>query len=147
MLKGIPTQISSDLLKALADMGHGDLIVIADDFYPPYTKSPNAISIQAKGNSTPEMLNAILQLLPIDVDYCASPIEYMVPDSNSNVKISSSPVWDDIIAVSQENGYCASQIKALERTEFYQKAQRAFATVCTSERQPYGCVILQKGVL
>ena len=130
MLKGIPAQISSDLLKALADMGHGDLIVIADDFYPPYTKSPNAISIQAKGNSTPEMLNAILQLLPIDVDYCASPIEYMVPDSNS-----------------QENGYCASQIKALERTEFYQKAQRAFATVCTSERQPYGCVILQKGVL
>ena len=29
MLKGIPTRIGSDLLKALADMGHGDLIVIA----------------------------------------------------------------------------------------------------------------------
>ena len=37
MLKGIPTRISSDLLKALADMGHGDLLIIADDFYPPIT--------------------------------------------------------------------------------------------------------------
>lgn len=30
MLKGIPTQIGSDLLKALADMGHGDLLIIAE---------------------------------------------------------------------------------------------------------------------
>ena len=39
MLRGIPDIIGSDLLKALADTGHGDLIVIADHFYPPYSKS------------------------------------------------------------------------------------------------------------
>lgn len=32
MLRGIPANISPELLKALADMGHGDLIVIADNF-------------------------------------------------------------------------------------------------------------------
>ena len=32
MLKGIPEIIGSDLLKALADMGHGDILVIADHF-------------------------------------------------------------------------------------------------------------------
>ena len=32
MLKGIPSNVSSALLKALADMGHGDTIVIADHF-------------------------------------------------------------------------------------------------------------------
>ena len=37
MLKGIPEIIGSDLLKAMADMGHGDLLVIADDFYPPFS--------------------------------------------------------------------------------------------------------------
>ena len=37
MLKGIPEIIGSDLLKALADMGHGDILVIADHFYPPYS--------------------------------------------------------------------------------------------------------------
>ena len=46
MLRGVPDIIGSDLLKALADTGHGDLIVIADHFYPPVTKSPNAISIR-----------------------------------------------------------------------------------------------------
>lgn len=29
MLKGIPEIIGSDLLKALADMGHGDILVVA----------------------------------------------------------------------------------------------------------------------
>ena len=85
MLKGIPTRIGSDLLKALADMGHGDLIVIADDFYPPITKSPNGVSIQAKGNTAPEMIEAILQLMPLDVDYCEHPVEYMVPDKDAGI--------------------------------------------------------------
>ena len=65
MLRGVPDIIGSDLLKALADTGHGDLIVIADHFYPPVTKSPNAISIQAKGNTAAEMVDAVLQLVPL----------------------------------------------------------------------------------
>ena len=105
MLKGIPERIGSDLLKAMADMGHGDLMVIADDFYPPYSKSPNAISIQAKGNGVAEMLEAILQLLPIDKDYAVHPVEYMVPDSDSGVVMDSNKVWDDIKAVAKKYGY------------------------------------------
>ena len=85
MLRGIPDIIGSDLLKALADTGHGDLIVIADHFYPPITKSPNAISIQAKGNGAAEMVDAILKLVPLDVDYCEHPIQYMIPDADSGV--------------------------------------------------------------
>ena len=85
MLRGVPDIIGSDLLKALADTGHGDLIVIADHFYPPVTKSPNAISIQAKGNTAAEMVDAVLQLVPLDVEYEAHPIEYMVPDADSGL--------------------------------------------------------------
>ena len=40
MLRGIPTEISPDLLHALACTGHGDLIVIADDFYTPLQQVP-----------------------------------------------------------------------------------------------------------
>lgn len=146
MLKGIPERIGSDLLKAMADMGHGDLMVIADDFYPPYSKSPNAISIQAKGNGVAEMLEAILQLLPIDTDYAVHPVEYMVPDSDSGVVMDSNKVWDDIKAVAGKYGY-KDAVGTIERTKFYEKAGRAFVTVCTSERQPYGCIMLQKGVM
>lgn len=147
MLKGIPTQIGSDLLKALADMGHGDLLIIADDFYPPKSKTPNGISIQAKGNSAAEMIDAILQLFPLDVDYCEHPVEYMVPDKDAGITMDRPKVWDDAIAAVKKNGYDEKNVGEIERSKFYEKAAKAYVTVCTSERQPYGCFILQKGVM
>ena len=99
MLRGIPTEISPDLLHALACTGHGDLIVIADDFYPPYSKSPNATTVFCKGNTAAEMVDAILKLVPLDVEYEAHPVEYMVPDADSGVVHGRRPrSWDDAIA-------------------------------------------------
>ena len=94
MLRGIPDIIGSDLLKALADTGHGDLITIVDHFYPPITKAPNAVSIQAKGCGAVQMLDAILKLVPLDVDFEKYPIQYMIPDADSGMTVESSPVWD-----------------------------------------------------
>ena len=134
MLKGIPTEIGSDLLKALADMGHGDLIIIADDFYPPKSKTPNGVSIQAKGNSAAEMIDAILKLMPLDTDYCEHPVEYMIPDKDANVEMDRPKVWDDAIEAVKRNGYDAKIVGEIERSKFYEKAGKAFVTVCTSER-------------
>ena len=147
MLRGIPDIIGSDLLKALADTGHGDLIAIVDHFYPPITKAPNAVSIQAKGTGAAQMVDAILKLVPLDTDYCEHPIEYMVPDADSGITLDRSAVWEDTIAAVVKNGYDAKCVGEIERTRFYEKAARAYVTVCTSERLPYGCIILQKGVL
>ena len=146
MLKGIPDIIGSDLLKALADTGHGDLIVIADHYYPPGTKSPNAVSIQAKGTDVAQMLDAILKLVPLDTDYEKYPVQYIVPDADSGVVMESNPVWDAIKDAVKANGYDVSCVGTIERTKFYEKAGRAYITVCTSEKRPYGCVIIQKGV-
>lgn len=146
MLIGIPDIIGSDLLKALADTGHGDLIVIADHFYPPYSKSPNAVSIQAKGTGAAEMLDAILKLVPLDVEYEKQPLWYIVPDADSGIVVETNPVWDDVREVVRSHGYDPACIGTLERMKFYEKAGRASVTICTSETQPYGCIILQKGV-
>ena len=147
MLRGIPDVIGSDLLKALADTGHGDLIVIADHFYPPVTKSPHGVSIQAKGCGAAQMVDAILKLVPLDTDYEKQPIRYMVPDADSGIVVESSPVWDGVREAVIRNGYDASCVGTLERTKFYEKAAGAYITVSTSETKPYGCIILQKGVL
>ena len=147
MLKGIPDIIGSDLLKALADTGHGDLIVIADHFYPPNSKSPHAVSIQAKGTNAPEMLDAILTLVPLDVEYEKQPIWYIVPDADSGIVMENSPVWDRVREIVKAQGYDPACIGTLERKQFYEKAKDASITVCTSETQPYGCIILQKGVM
>ncbi|MGN0972655.1 MAG: RbsD/FucU family protein [Aristaeellaceae bacterium] len=146
MLIGIPDIIGSDLLKALADTGHGDLIVIADHFYPPYSKSPHAVSIQAKGTNAPQMLDAILQLVPLDVEYEKQPIWYIVPDQDSGIVLDNTPVWDRIRETVGKHGYDTACIGTLERMKFYEKAKNASVTICTSETQPYGCIILQKGV-
>lgn len=146
MLRGIPDIIGSDLLKVLADTGHGDLIVIADHYYPAITKTPNGVVIQAKGNTTAEMVDAILQLFPLDVDYCEHPIEHMIPDADSGDVVKENKVWDDTIAAVVKHGYKPECVGGIERTKFYEKARNAYLTVCTSEQLPYGCVILQKGV-
>ena len=146
MLIGIPDIIGSDLLKALADTGHGDLIVIADHFYPPYSKSPHAVSIQAKGTGSAEMLDAVLQLVPLDVEYEKQPIWYIVPDQESGVVVESNPVWDDVKQAVAKHGDDPACIGTLERMKFYEKAGMASVTICTSETQPYGCIMLQKGV-
>lgn len=146
-LKGIPTNISSDLLKALADMGHGDIVVIADHFYPPYSKTPNGVMVDAKGCGAAEIIDSILKLMPLDIEYEAHPVEYMVPDADSGMHIEKQKVWDDAIAAVEKNGYQKEIVGTIERTKFYEKAGKAFLTVCTSETQPYGCFMMQKGVM
>ena len=71
----------------------------------------------------------------------------MVPDADSGVTMEGSKAWDDVIAAVEANGYKKECVGTIERSKFYEKAGRAAVTVCTSERLPYGCFILQKGVL
>ena len=147
MLRGIPDIIGSDLLKALADTGHGDLIVIADHFYPHVTKCPNGVSIQAKGVGSVEMLDAILQLVPLDVEYEKQPIQYIVPDADSGVVVETNPVWDAVRETVKKHGCDTACIGTIERSKSYDKAMKVYITISTSERQLCGCIIQQKGVM
>lgn len=148
MLRGIPKVISPDLLKALADMGHGDLIVIADDFYPAVSMGRNGITINADGIPAADMLDAVLQLMPLDVAYAEHPVQIMEMSEDLKETMERPVVWDEFIAVVEkhipEGKECVGFI---ERMDFYEKAKTAFVTVSTGERQPYGCLILQKGVM
>ena len=76
MLKGIPNIISPDLLQALSRMGHGDELVIADGNFPCHSVGKNAIVIRADGHGVPEILDAVLQLVPLDT-YTEKPVALM----------------------------------------------------------------------
>ena len=58
--------------------------------------------------------------------------------------ISSAKQLYDMKPLGAEHPFIRGQI---ERTKFYEKAAKAYVTICTSERLPYGCIILQKGVM
>ena len=92
MLKGIPPIISPELLKALAQMGHGDELVIADGNFPCHSVGKNSIVIRADGHGVPEILDAVLQLIPLDT-YTEKPVALMevVPGDNCPTP----PIWDE----------------------------------------------------
>ena len=148
MLKGIPRCIGPDLLKALADMGHGDLVVIADDFYPAVSMARNGITINADGIGAAEMLDAILTLMPLDTEYEKHPVQIMDVMEEKRAEIGRPKVWDDFIAaVKRHVPEGESCVGFIDRFSFYDKAKTSFVTISTGERQLYGCVLLQKGVM
>ena len=64
MLKNISPLISPELLKALCELGHGDVFTIADGNFPCYGICDNVI--RADGHGSAEILKEIIKLIPLD---------------------------------------------------------------------------------
>ena len=144
MLKGIPKIISPELLKVLCEMGHSDTIVIADGNFPAESMGKNAKVIRCDGHGGVELLDAILQLFPLDT-YVEKPVSLMevVPGDKMET-----PIWDEyksIIAKYDDRG--ADTVANIERFAFYEKAKESYAIIATGESALYANVILQKGVI
>ena len=144
MLKGIPAVLSPELLKVLAEMGHGDEIVLADGNFPAESMGQNAVVIRADGHTVPEILDAILRLFPLDA-YAEKPVTLMEVVPGDDVE---TPIWDtykDIIKKYDSRGdACVGNI---ERFAFYEEAKKAYAIIATSEKALYANIMLQKGVV
>lgn len=144
MLKGIPPIISPELLKALAEMGHGDSLVIADGNFPAESVGKNAIVIRADGHGVPEILDAVLTLIPLD-SYVEKPVALMevVPGDTCGTP----GIWKTYkdILNKHEPDHC--KIEMTERFAFYEKAKAAYLIIATGETAIYANVMLQKGVV
>ena len=144
MLKGIPKILSPELLKVLAEMGHSDRIVIGDGNFPAESMGKNAIVIRMDGHGVPEILDAILQLFPLDA-YVDHPVNLMEVMPGDPVE---TPIWDtyrEIVGKHDERG--ANAIGTIERFAFYEEAKKAYAVIATGESALYANIILQKGVV
>jgi L-fucose mutarotase len=139
MLKGIAPCISPELLKVLAEMGHGDEIVLADAHFPGHSVNPRVL--RADGVGVVSLLDGILPLF--ELDSYAAPLIMMAA------------VEGDKLDPAVEASYMASvhfhvsKAKAPERIDrfaFYERARKAFAVVMTGETAKYGNLILKKGV-
>lgn len=143
MLKKIPKLISPELIKTLMAMGHGDEIVIADGNFP--SESFGQRVIRLDGLNVPEILEAILEFLPLD-NYVDYPVALMEVVPGDNVK---TPIWDEyrkIIESSDEKDNLKNGFENVERFAFYDRAEKAYAVIATSEASLYANIILKKGV-
>ena len=142
MLKGIPKILSPELLKVLCEMGHSDRIVIADGNFPSESMGKDAIVIRCDGHGVPEILDAILQVFPLDT-YVN--LMQLMPDDVGKVE---TPIWDtykEIVKKHDDRGEAA--IGNIERFAFYDEAKTAYAIIATGESAIYANVMLQKGVV
>ncbi len=141
MLKGVDPLLGPDLLHALASMGHGDALVIADANFPAASLARRLIDLA--GVSATEAARAILTVLPLDSFVTEPALVMEVVGRPAEVP----PVVAEFerLVVAAEPRLTA--LGRLERHAFYARAERAFAIVRTGERRLYGNLILVKGVV
>lgn len=139
MLKGIPNIISPELLKILDEMGHGDEIVIGDGNFPAASNAQRLI--RCDGHNVPELLDAILQLMPLDT-YVDSPVMLMQTTNGDPTP----EIWAEYQnIVNKNNG--ETKMSEIERFAFYERTRKAYAVIATSEMALYANIILKKGVV
>lgn len=139
MLKNVPPILSPELLKTLAEMGHGDELVIADGNFPASALARRLV--RADGHNVPAVLDAILEFCPLDT-YVEQPVALMDNGDPQNPP----PVWERLrYIVERHEG--EQPFELVNRFDFYDRAKRAFAVVATSETALYANVIIKKGVL
>ncbi len=144
MLKGIPAILSPELLKVLCEMGHSDRLVISDENFPAESMGKNAKVIRMDGHGVPEILDAILQLFPLDT-YVENPVNLMEVVPGDDVE---TPIWDTYKEiVSKYDARGEEAIGNIERFAFYEEAKTAYAIIATGEKALYANIMLQKGVV
>ncbi len=144
MLKNVPYILSPALLKVLCEMGHGDTIVLADANFPSQSYASHTQVIRCDGLGIPELLDAILQMIPLD-RYVPQPATLMQVVPGDPVE---TPVWKEYEALLlQHETLEEKDIRHMERFSFYDECKKAYAVVATGEKALYANIILQKGVI
>ena len=143
MLKGVPAILPPQRRKVLCEMGHGDEIVIADGNFPAESMGKDAVVIRADGHGVPEILDAVLKMIPLD-QYVERPAALMeVVPGDDCVPV----IWEQYRALLEDNGEDPARIEMMERFAFYERAKKAYAIIATGESAIYANILLKKGVV
>ena len=141
MLKNIPSIIPPDLLKILMEMGHGNEIVIGDGNFPAAAYAQRLV--RCDGHGGPEVLDAILKLMPLDT-YVDAPLTLM------QVVEKDAPepeIWSEYRQIAKKYEPDNCKFEQMERYAFYERAKEAYAVIATGESAIYANIILKKGVV
>ncbi|MBM3545975.1 MAG: ribose ABC transporter [Alphaproteobacteria bacterium] len=141
MLKSLDPLLSPDLLHALASMGHGDEIVVADAHFPGTTMARRLIRMD--GVDATRVIRAIASVMPLDT-FVEAPAAGM--QVVGDPKAIPEAVADFGRALDQTEGRKV-MIEMIERHAFYERSRNAFAVVQTGELRTYANLILKKGVV
>lgn len=145
MLKGIDPLLTPELLKVLAEMGHGDEIVVADANFTAASLGRGKPVIALPGAGLWRCCQALLSLLPLDAAV-AQPVAYMQVCDTPPGHLSG--LQRTVVEGLAHAGWAsAAQCQAMARFDFYDRVRGAYAIVHSGELQPYGNFLFKKGVI
>jgi len=124
------------------EMGHGDEIVIGDGNFPAVTYARRLV--RCDGHGVPPLLEAILDLFPLD-EFVEKPVAMMavVPGTSTPTPV----IWQTYEQILQKHEHTPDKIEYMDRFAFYERAKEAFAIVATGESAIYANILLKKGVI
>ncbi len=142
MLKKIPKILSPELVCFLMEMGHGDEVVIGDGNFPAAACARRLV--RADGHGGKELLDAILELFPLDPYGEESPVSLMekVPGDKTET-----PIWDEYRGIVKKHSPDFEDFNFIERFDFYDRSRRAFGIIASGEGALYANILLRKGVV
>jgi len=140
VLKGIDPLLTPDLLRLLAQAGHGDVIGVVDRNFPAHAQGAPVVDLP--GADVTSALRAICGLLPIDVQFQDAPVAHMLAADGTL-----GPAVADVRGVLVAAQGCPVGMAGLAQSDFYDAAARAFAIVRTSDDRPDACFLVVKGVV
>ena len=142
MLKGISPLVSPELLKIIAEMGHGDEIVISDGNFPGASVGKRVV--RADGHGGVEVMKGIIDLFPLD-DFVEAPLAVMeVPDGM--FPGNEAPIWADFRKIA-DTDLPTAKFEFMEHDAFIARCRNAYCVVQTGEKALYANIILRKGVV
>ncbi len=142
MLKGVPSVLSPEMLKVLAEMGHGDEIVIGDMHYPAASTAKN-ILLRADGIGSLQLIDAILHIMTLDLSVEKPFLIMQKQECDAHMEL---PVHEEYFKlVEKYDSRGRDAVGYIDRFDFYDRAAKAYAVVATGELSFYGCTILKKG--
>ncbi len=144
MLKGINPLLTPDLLRLLAEMGHGDALLLADANFTAVRLAAGKPVLRLAGVGMQRVAQAVDSVLPLaqDVDH---PVAFMQVEGTQPPYLSQ--LQREVLTLLAPSLLPHQRPQGIERHAFYELARDAYAIVVTGELQPFGNFILRKGVI
>ena len=143
MLKNLSPLLTPNLLFGLSKMGHGDWVAIVDANFPAHrvSEQAGAALIEMPGLSSTQVLEAILNVFPVDVFEKPSSLTMQVVGDETAVPV---PVSEFGRLLTQHG---ESNPESLQRFAFYELARSTSVIVQTGDLRKYANILLRKGVI
>lgn len=139
MLLNINPLLGPDLLHALRAMGHRQDVAIVDANFP---CEPDSRVIRLDGVSATDALEAVLSVLPVEMDEEAGAWRMIAYDDPGHILPIFGEFADIVDRVAPGRG-----VTPVHPDDFKSRARSSYITVVTGERRLYGGIIVRKGVI